>query len=98
MQRGEEGVRQGLRVLVTDRRQVDKVDPAIGDWFAGCVAGSAVDRHPVPPLDEPCRQLLGERLEAAVARGNTPRAQDGNLQAGGPSQIVIGCVDHRAGV
>lgn len=55
---------------------------------AGDVSRPAVDRHLVPPFDEPRRQLLGEGLEATVVSRDAAGSEYRELQFGLPSMPV----------
>ena len=78
---GEEGVRQGVEILVADGGQVDQPHAAV-HRLRGC-ALAAVDGDLVAARGQPGGEFFGKGFESAVVGRNAARAEEGNAHAGG---------------
>src|SRR5258708_677651 len=82
IERREQAMADGLEVLVADSRKLDALDalPLRERQAPRPTRAPAVDGHIVTAQDQPASQFRGEGLEAAIARRNAARAEDGELQ------------------
>ena len=81
----EKRVRNGLEILVAKRGQHDAMDTV--PFRRPCFA--AIDPDLMSALDEPCPQLRGEGLEAAVVRWDTAGAEYGESSTEPPGQLAV---------
>jgi hypothetical protein len=77
--RRQEGVHEGVEVLVLDRAQVDEPRALVGGQLPVDDVRAAVDDHLVAALGQPRGELLDRRLEAAVGGGDPAGAEDRDL-------------------
>ena len=75
VQGGDEGVRQGVEVLVADGGQVVQAHAAVA---ASRMPLAAIDGDLVPARRQARGKLFGEGLEAAVTGRNAARAENGD--------------------
>jgi hypothetical protein len=86
VQRGQQAVRQGVEVLAPDRRQLDEAHALVGAAGIRHVGHPAVDGDGMAPSGEASAQLLGARLEAAVAGGYAASSEHCDAQRAGRSR------------
>jgi len=73
---GDEGVNDGIQILVGHSWQLDKPHPLVKSPFITDVVRAAVNGNFMAAFDEALAQLFDARLKATIARRNTSGAKE----------------------
>ena len=74
VERGEQGVRQRVEILVANGGQVEEAHAAVDRLR---MALAAIDGHLMPARSQTGGEIFGEGFEAAIAGWNAARAKKG---------------------
>ena len=76
VQRAQQRVRHRVQILVRNGRQNHQAHALVGRLLVVDDVGTPIDRHLVPALHQPRRQVLGERFKPSVVGRNPADSHD----------------------